>query len=668
MRPFYRDSDNELETANVDLLVEHSFTDYLKILIGLDEVLVIGLPVKEDLANFYQGGVLKRNIYPWQSFIFEPLMEIREVLYSESDIHSSEVPLDLQVAKKEGKVRAIAIDNLTAKNITVQLWRGDVLKSETSTQVGVKHIPHIDFRSDFSYLKEIAFSLNTLAIYRPDDYSFILEALLRSIQGTTLPPERLSYLNDAPASQFNPYDQIYSYYDLALLCISTFRISQGEFSSVVSSFLEEAVAKLLASVNLTTGLCIKELTYVNSLVKPRVLDDLATTALISILLSKYLSVVYTGELELVAFTLYQRLHNILRTKLELETVLPLDREARADVLYHLFIWSKAHGESYAFIQALLLEVSYVQTDQSYTPYRFLKIDLFLKVSYVWHFLAEEDDCLLDSHPDYSLAHWNITSSDLVYYWQGQAVGINSPNLYYTTWAEMIEARIPVWLDSAPNSNYSSIQIFLSILLEKSFRYIPVDEPWFSNSLLRTPGSVINTLLRGIINQYLELAFEVINMYIGLDVNHAYGLSLDRWGAVVNLVRLEGESDLNYSNRVKTVLALQGNNKTQVNQYVNQLKQNSQTKILNTPPPMTIWLEGIETTLTSKADLLEIGNLNNPPGVCYGESGEMFYEFSQELGVISIESFESPEINSMFLLLSDLLLMKVHLKQSTTFLI
>lgn len=669
-KEFYRYTDNDLATGTSDLSFLFSFTDYLEFeLVTTDKSyrLVIGLPIKENIHNFYINDELSSNIFPYYltNTSLDPIDE-EEILTPDYQIeYSPELKKDLMYLRYKNYLDTLVIDNLPSGDFTVKLFLDNVLVSSTSSSIGSSHYPKVPYLYN-EMENALATCLFMLKEYRPMDYEVLIDSYLKNVQERAtddfpLPSSEVPVISPDVPSDY------YSYYHLAWITISVFQNSDQLYFPVYTAkeisvntkerFINDAVSELIMSIDLNTSLAARTIGLNKEI---QIKNDISTSCLINLVLDLSIQYSYNPEYEYYAYLIHTKLRELVAEVNYLNQNLPNDLVYKIEFLYTLTLWS----DSYEYINYLrnvkdillfLIPDIELLTEPDHLVHR-LKVRYILGRMQTLGILNSEDLLILD------LPSWepSILLNELL----PNSYGFTNVDLVHTAWAHIIDNNLILTPRLEHPNKYAEIEVFLANILTRSYKYLPLEDPWFKTENLNIYKGIIGTVLKAINSTLIPLGFEYLCMTTSLEIEKAYGVGLDRWGDLLGLPRQLREKDSRYKTRIKAILDLQNVTKSNVISYITTLKENSNTQIINQDLPSVILHNSSNYTVVDFEDLLSKANLNDPVGV-YIPSGE-FYEFSKNVGVIHIDSYENELINSMFLWLKEQYNLLVILNNNMSF--
>jgi len=653
---FYRVIDNDLATLPGKELIEFVFTKYINIDYSIDQTsynIKIGLPVKECRFNYYVNGVLT---YPdFDVIIAEPSSSISvNTLQSDYTIQNTVEDVYNNYKLLKQLSTEVILNNIPSADLTISIISlGDVI-SKTSSGITLTNIPRINYKDDYLNLEDLGWSIFSISNYRSNDYISLLDGIVNNfnnlINNNFYIPPKVIYYDNLPAT-LDTDTLRYDYYSNSLLLLSFLYAYKDNYTPTFVKYLDNIIPKLLSSINLYTSLSNKELSY-NQV--PIVINDIATTCLISLILEKYLTVKYNSLVEYVLYTINLQLDKIISSNEYISDILDSDieesEEFKIDVLFHLIIWAKARNISLDLLQSLLLENLSLITD-----YNQLSLKTIFKINYLNNILSL-------NHSDYNLfnySNFTIQYNENLY----GSLQENIPSLLYSSLNLILSNNIVIWLDSSYRSKYTEVETLVNNIFQKSLRFIPVREPWFSFDSLDPTKGVVGLLLKATVSTMIPLFFEYVCYTSSLDINTAYGFGLNKWGNFLGVKRESNEADSIYRHKLKALLSIEVDNYQSIQSFLDAIKVNANTEVIVYVPDRCV-IDGEEVIINRVTDLYAKSKLNNPEGVFLTDGS--FYELDKELGVIVINSYENDNINKFIMKLSEVYNLPVILKSSISF--
>lgn len=650
-KPFYRNFENDLSTGSRGNIHEFTFTDYIDITYTYNSQnyrVQIGLPIKENIFNYYIDNVLQDprnfNYYLAVSRSIDPIS--LDTLDNSLNVTSTIV----DVTKNNSYLLlndlsdAVILSTLPPVDIQIELYLSNNLISRTLTDLAFKYLPRLNFTDLTTNLLALSYQLYYLKSLRPNDYLTLTDSissyLLDFIQEDYyLPPSVIAYnFGD------NSIPDIYSYYESAKLVIALFNSYESEFSINSFRLVRELVLRLSASINVFDGLCNR--TVSGNLV-PLQAQDLPTTVLVSLALAKYLEFEYNSNIEYLLGIVTNSISSLFRDAQKLDAALPASDADKLDVLYYLALWAVAND---------ITLLSYIDNRLNLyiASYQASTAEITLKTIYLVN--------LLNVNGYSSIDPINYQYSDLLTDYGQGSWGITEPNSYYTAWTYLIDNLINQSLEVEDySSRYTQATTLLNYIYEKSKGYLPIDEPWFKRDNLNPIQGIIGTLLKAVSTTFYPLCYELICLYNSLDLTKAYGIGLDRWGRLFELDRFSiNETDQSYRERLIAYSKLQSISSPEVSLYLDNLKTNDLTTI-TTFLPTEILYENATYVYTDFEDLISkaIDGVVELPD-------NTFFDLNKDLGVLNIVSYENLDINNMFLLLEERFNIVVLLKNTQSY--
>lgn len=659
---FYRILDNDLATLNARGLYEYTLpTSYILITYTVNNILhelFLPLPLKELIYNYYVGGQL--SLCPLNiSFGYESNLISQEILKPDYTLVTEVIPLDYYTAAVNSLFTELIIEGLPSTNINIKLFISNTLQTFTKTDNALIFYPKSKYSLDTISIKDLAWGLYSIKNFRPLDYPVLINSV---INGLTYQIQDLEYYlpvliqfdEDGIESYSDTFDK-YSYYDNTLLVLSLlFNISHA-YSTSYQKYLDNVLEKLISSFNLFSGYCNKE---ISTNLVPIVINDIPTTIVLALVLEKYLGFKYNPLYEYILYKINKQLEQIV-IDLEVRNNYLTELESiddQLDLLLHVALWVESRDQTV-----------YIMTAQDYTNFRLdladlieetdpalVSVESIFKINYLINLLN------LTLEPA-TLSNWDYSNFVTEYY--PRVWGDDEPSLVYSSWVNIIEQQLPIWVSSSYQLKTVQSETFLANIFQRSLKYLPINDPWFNPDNLDPNVGLIGLIMKAVSNLYLPLIFEYLCLFSSLNIDNAYGFGLDKWGLFLDYPRELNEDDDSYRHKLKQFLTINFINSTNLETFINNIKQVSATT-LESELPTTILYKNESYTVLDVQDLYLKASENNPPSVML-TTGEQF-ELAKELGVLKITSYETEEYNKVFFKLKELFGVPVILKTIRSF--
>lgn len=652
---FYRVIDNDLLTIPGKQVIEFIFVDYIDIKYTVNNInyrIQIGLPVKECRLNYYVNNQLS---YPtFDLIIAEPNSSLL-VNCLKPDYNTEQITIEINNNYKQLNQLSteIIINNISPTELDISIVEGSNIVSRTNSGITITNIPRTNYVDNFINLEDLAWSIFSIKEYRPFDYISLLDGIVASLNnyikdGIYLPPNTIQF-NDL--ALVNRDSIVYSYYSNSLLLLALLDSYSSEITPVFSKYLENVIPKLTSAVNIYTGYANKELSV--NLV-PMVINDVSTSCLVTLVLEKYVSINYDSLIEYTLYIVNTQLDRIYSNNIFLDEIFEASSsiENTVDTLFHLFLWARSRNYNLDIITDRFTDL--INNVDSFSN---LDIKLLFKINYLSDNLNINTARSIEY--DYQNFVLGINTENKLY----GSLQANYPSLLISSLVNILTNNKQIWVSSTYRNRYLEVEVLLSNIFQKSLKYLPVNEPWFSLDSLDPNKGVIGLLLKSLTATLTSLFFEYVCYSTSLKLDNAYGIGLDRWGKLVGLRRQPNEIDSIYRSKIKYLLKVQSTSYEDINLFIENVRRNSNTKIISNLPNQCI-LEDELYNIESIEDLYSKASLNSPQGL-YLPDGS-FYELDKELGVLSVESYEDKDINNLILMLNRVYSIPVILKSSLTF--
>jgi len=639
-KEFYRYTDNDLATENGTELHEYNLSSYLELKVIKSSTVIhtlkIGIPLKESIHNFYINNELTANPYIYDltrdEITSESLVLFPNYLLANEN-HNS-----LEHITQTGFLNRIVIHDLDSSDFELTLIINNVSISKTTSKVALNYFPLVNYLSPTNQI-DASYALYLIKHSRPNDYKTISSSYLRHLlsYNLTLPPSILS--TSSTTNQINNF----SIYELAFTTLAILVNLSSINESVndgVYSFIQRNLNIITASVNYNTGLCYLykdiEDNYTTS-------NSIETSCIVSLVLDLSLDFNYNSITEYYSYILKKKIREII----ELDYIETYDPVEKLNILYHLLIWVESNSELNYLEKIKDLTLKSIQEDTFNDP------EDLLKISYITY--------RLDSTIGLSINLDAYEITNILTEYEPDLWGLGTYNLRHTSLKYIITNGLLI-APSVNNTNkYREVETYIHNLLTRSYKYIPLGEPWIDLDKLDSAKGYVGAIFKALSYNLLPLAFEYICLNYSLNIDTAYGVGLDRWGIFLQIPRSKGELDINYKLRLQAILSIQDLTTNSIETYINTIKREINTEIINIPPPQEILIDDVSTVVTID-ELVEL--INNEDSI-YLTDGTL-YEPNRNLGVLNINSYESRLINSMFLLLKDKYNMVVILNTNSSY--